>query len=104
MGATNSHEVVSQVSDSPPAVKPNHKSRVLPFDPRSPTTEITRTPIVVNKTPENALQDPFDPRSPTVGIDRTPLNTLAIAKAGNFPAKSITCAVNMLALHALVNW
>ena len=69
MGASNSHEALPQ--DSPP--NPQAKGRVLAFDPRSPSTDITRTPIVVDKTPEVFLQDAFDPRSPTVGIDRTPL-------------------------------
>ncbi|XP_069119541.1 cell division cycle-associated protein 3-like [Argopecten irradians] len=41
------------------------------FDPRSPSVGITRTPIIVEKTPEGLL----DPRSPSVGIVRTPITT-----------------------------
>ncbi|KAH3858317.1 cell division cycle-associated protein 3-like [Dreissena polymorpha] len=72
MGASSSHEEISQEGspDSPPYT---NRSRVLSVDPRSPTNDITRTPIVVDKTPEGLLQDLMDPRSPTVGIDRTPL-------------------------------
>ncbi|WAR14386.1 hypothetical protein MAR_004491 [Mya arenaria] len=81
MGTTNSHEEVPTISDSPPPPsKPDQMNRILSFDPRSPTSEIPRTPIVVEKTPEGALQDPLDPRSPTVGIDRTPLNALQQTK------------------------
>lgn len=47
----------------------NTKTRMLEFDPRSPSTEITRTPILVDKTPECLL----DPRSPTPGVVRTPI-------------------------------
>ncbi|XP_052760201.1 uncharacterized protein LOC128203006 isoform X2 [Mya arenaria] len=83
MGTTNSHEEVPTISDSPPPPsKPDQMNRILSFDPRSPTSEIPRTPIVVEKTPEGALQDPLDPRSPTVGIDRTPLNALQQTKLG----------------------
>ncbi|KAK7487676.1 hypothetical protein BaRGS_00021095 [Batillaria attramentaria] len=47
-------------------------TRQLPFDPRSPTDNINRTPIIVDKTPDNCL----DPRSPTPGVERTPLTLL----------------------------
>ncbi|WAR14343.1 hypothetical protein MAR_004448 [Mya arenaria] len=86
MGTTNSHEEVPTISDSPPPPsKPDQMNRILSFDPRSPTSEIPRTPIVVEKTPEGALQDPLDPRSPTVGIDRTPLNALQQTKLDSAP-------------------
>lgn len=77
MGTSNSHEALPQ--DSPPNP---HGKRVLTIDPRSPSMDITRTPIVVEKTPEGALHHPLDPRSPTVGIDRTPLTTLPPSKTG----------------------
>lgn len=89
MGASNSQEMEPGT--------PNPETRhVLPVDPRSPSTFITRTPIIVEKTPEGALDvrpreglavgtpsigdvmvqdkdEPLDPRSPTRGIARTPL-------------------------------
>ena len=66
MGASNSHETAQA---TPPR-------RILNIDPRSPSCDISRTPIVVDKTPEYALDD-MDPRSPTVGIVRTPLSLIA---------------------------
>lgn len=56
----------SSPSESTPYV---NRHKVLDCDPRSPSGEVLRTPIVVDKTPEFAL----DPRSPTCGIDRTPI-------------------------------
>lgn len=52
------------------------------FDPRSPTVDIDRTPIVakavVHREVLERKSEAFqDPRSPTVGIDRTPMPTLA---------------------------
>ncbi|XP_060600553.1 cell division cycle-associated protein 3-like [Ruditapes philippinarum] len=76
MGNSNGHEAVSVTTPK----CDNNRSRILSLDPRSPSEEISRTPIVVNKTPEGALHDPLDPRSPTVGIDRTPLAPLQTAK------------------------
>jgi hypothetical protein len=64
-GAHTKLEQNEDAFDTPP----RQSSRVLNFDPRSPSTEITRTPIMVDKTPEGIL----DPRSPTVGVYRTPI-------------------------------
>ncbi|XP_045161772.2 uncharacterized protein LOC123526597 [Mercenaria mercenaria] len=75
MGNSNGHQAESVTTP-----KSDGRSRILTLDPRSPSEEISRTPIVVNKTPEGALHDPLDPRSPTVGIDRTPLAPLQSAK------------------------
>lgn len=76
MGNSNGHEADF---GSP---TPEGRSRILSIDPRSPSAEISRTPILVNKTPEGALQDPLDPRSPTIGIDRTPLASWQNVRSG----------------------
>ncbi|KAL4221666.1 hypothetical protein ACF0H5_019923 [Mactra antiquata] len=93
MGNSSSHE-----DDGPGTPKLETKGRVLTFDPRSPTVDISRTPIVVNKTPENILQDPLDPRSPTVGIDRTPLTGLPTSKLAG-----TTTDINVDILPDIVN-
>ena len=79
MGGTNSHEVCHT---TPPRDEKSRK--LLPFDPRSPSTDITRTPILVEKTPEGALDPWLDPRSPTAGIYRTPLTNMTDEKQGLF--------------------
>ena len=61
--------------DTTPPREPCIPKRQLPFDPRSPTDNIARTPIIVDKTPETFLSE-LDPRSPTVGVERTPLSIL----------------------------
>lgn len=64
--------------DTPPPRGQRWPKRLLPFDPRSPTDNINRTPIIVDKTPDNFL----DPRSPTPGVERTPL-TLLLGKSAD---------------------
>ncbi|XP_003740123.1 cell division cycle-associated protein 3 [Galendromus occidentalis] len=61
---------------------PQQNRRPLFFDPRSPTEGITRTPIMVDVTPMQALQTPtskitqlVDPRSPAECFKRTPVLT-----------------------------
>ncbi|ROT83664.1 cell division cycle-associated protein 3 [Penaeus vannamei] len=61
------------------------KSQVLPFDPRSPSDDITRTPIAVSDTPDTSSSEStprdgkvvrvlqLDPRSPNVEVSRTPI-------------------------------
>lgn len=56
---------------TPPKIGTHRRIIDHDLDPRSPSTGIARTPIVVDKTPEGLL----DPRSPTVGITRTPITT-----------------------------
>ncbi|KAK0063793.1 cell division cycle-associated protein 3-like isoform X1 [Biomphalaria pfeifferi] len=67
-----------------------HQKRLLALDPRSPSEGITRTPIIVEKTPvqqngrfklcstEDEISRSFDrikdPRSPTDAFTRTPIN------------------------------
>lgn len=80
MGGTNSHELCQT---TPPRDEKSRK--LLPFDPRSPSTDITRTPILVEKTPEGALDPMLDPRSPTAGIYRTPLTNMTDVKQGPSP-------------------
>ncbi|KAK3580051.1 hypothetical protein CHS0354_028622 [Potamilus streckersoni] len=62
MGSNNSHEQAT------PERRDCH-ARLLGIDPRSPTENINRTPIIVLKTPDDVI----DPRSPTCGIIRTPI-------------------------------
>lgn len=47
----------------------NYRSVNPQFDPRSPSLEIQRTPIEVQKTPELVS----DPRSPCASFSRTPI-------------------------------
>ena len=69
MGLTGSKsEEMVYYTDATP-IKYEVPKRRLNVDPRSPSDDITRTPIVVEKTPETLL----DPRSPTPGIMRTPI-------------------------------
>lgn len=58
---------------TPPKIGTHRRIIDHDLDPRSPSTAISRTPIVVDKTPEGLL----DPRSPTVGISRTPITSLS---------------------------
>lgn len=58
---------------TPPKIGTHRRIIDHDLDPRSPSTGIARTPIVVDKTPEGLL----DPRSPTVGITRTPITSLS---------------------------
>ncbi|KAK7094068.1 cell division cycle-associated protein 3-like [Littorina saxatilis] len=77
MGATQHKEAYSPGSEpfqdqhTTPPREQCAPMRQLPFDPRSPTDEISRTPIIVDKTLDSVPD--LDPRSPTVGIERTPL-------------------------------
>lgn len=77
MGGNESHEL----EEITPPTPDSNRIRILSIDPRSPSNEITRTPIIVDKTPDRILQGSLDPRSPTNGIDRTPLSFLAHAKS-----------------------
>lgn len=63
---------------TPPKIGTHRRIIDHDLDPRSPSTAIARTPIVVDKTPEGLL----DPRSPTVGISRTPITSLSGNHAG----------------------
>lgn len=77
MGGTSSQEL----NHTTPS-KDARNRKLLSIDPRSPSADIARTPILVDKTPEGALDPMLDPRSPTAGIYRTPLATLAAEKKG----------------------
>jgi len=78
-------EVVTTGSPEAPVVEEGvaegavAKRRVLQFDPRSISDDVTRTPIQVEKspnesTPKNPVHQAFiDPRSPSTDLPRTPL-------------------------------
>ena len=78
-------EVVTTGSPEAPVVEEGvvegavAKRRVLQFDPRSISDDVTRTPIQVEKssnesTPKNPIHQAFiDPRSPSTDLPRTPL-------------------------------
>merc|ERR1711878_22975 len=78
-------EVVTTGSPEAPVVEEGvaegavAKRRVLKFDPRSISDDVTRTPIQVEKspnesTPKNPVHQAFiDPRSPSTDLPRTPL-------------------------------
>lgn len=76
MGTIGSKVEMVDVEGTPAKCQISH--RQLDEDPRSPTTDILRTPIMVDKTP--AVDLDLDPRSPTPGIWRTPINNFTIKK------------------------
>ncbi|KAL3862269.1 hypothetical protein ACJMK2_008251 [Sinanodonta woodiana] len=78
MGSNNSHH---QQADYTTPERRDSYARILGFDPRSPTANINRTPIIVLKTPD----DMIDPRSPTYGIIRTPIILDNIAEQDRDP-------------------
>ncbi|KAK3105935.1 hypothetical protein FSP39_008963 [Pinctada imbricata] len=71
MGLSSSRDMEDELN-TPPKIGTHKRIVDMEFDPRSPSAGISRTPIVVEKTPEGVL----DPRSPTPGILRTPITTL----------------------------
>ncbi|XP_066975600.1 uncharacterized protein [Macrobrachium rosenbergii] len=109
MGGITSKFVDEVVSDS----KQDHTPKVkqLPFDPRSPSEQITRTPITTLKTPDNNLDTPsdakifkvVDPRSPNNELTRTPIivekkevprRPLSLKPATEMKLDSFLCAPN----------
>lgn len=109
MGGINTkafEEILDECDNSP-----QRPRRVLELDPRSPTAEIHRTPIQVEKTPDlesgydfdlpinttpvasrssSATDLSSDPRSPSMGITRTPLHALKETTDPRSPTLGIT--------------
>jgi len=94
MGASSSTAftelTLEDASDLTAAETPVKVRAVMPdFDPRSPCPEICRTPIIVERTPDDPLENApvssvpllHDPRSPTAGIPRTPICMLSGQRA-----------------------
>ncbi|XP_062618702.1 cell division cycle-associated protein 3-like [Saccostrea cucullata] len=77
MGLSGSKDE-SEDFNTPPKIGTHRRIIDQEFDPRSPSSGISRTPIVVDKTPEGLL----DPRSPTTGITRTPITTASCKHVG----------------------
>ncbi|XP_014664492.1 PREDICTED: cell division cycle-associated protein 3-like [Priapulus caudatus] len=86
MGGVNTKEVVEALDATDSRTTPPHMGRktILSTDPRSPTEEICRTPIVVDNSPSidtpsssiiahrsRVLEE--DPRSPSIEVSRTPI-------------------------------
>lgn len=66
--ANSPNRVQMEFQDATPPRESWNLKRQLILDPRSPTDEIFRTPIIVDQTPSS-----LDPRSPTVDLERTPV-------------------------------
>lgn len=93
---------LSTYQHATPPREPGITKRQLPFDPRSPTDNIARTPIIVDKTPDALLG--LDPRSPTVGIERTPLSVLL--SKGNYGCTTkivLSCRVSCVISYIYIN-
>ncbi|XP_068615004.1 cell division cycle-associated protein 3-like [Brachionichthys hirsutus] len=90
MGSFKSKEAESSPAMPQPAIKNNRVSRLM--DPRSPSTEVDRTPIQVNGLVPKAVADAkaecpgafTDPRSPTFGVTRTPVRDIIRATVGSY--------------------
>lgn len=99
MGALTSKHVDEIVGDVKSQSTP--KVKKIPFDPRSPSDDITRTPITMLTTPEsNAESTPtdakvikvVDPRSPNNEVMRTPI----IVEKKEAPHRPLHLKPNML--------
>ena len=86
MGSLNSKTFQEILIEDVPPTPPENR-RHLDTDPRSPTSGIARTPIIVGSTSLPSLQNgvglarqtsinslDLDPRSPSIGITRTPIS------------------------------
>ncbi|XP_058504528.1 cell division cycle-associated protein 3 [Solea solea] len=90
MGSSESKMPVSAPMKPEPAVRKSHASHLI--DPRSPSTNVDRTPIqvigpVAKSSAVGKSECPLaftDPRSPTIGIVRTPVREVMRAKVGSF--------------------
>nr|XP_053636303.1 cell division cycle-associated protein 3-like isoform X2 [Cherax quadricarinatus] len=80
MGGLTSRHVEVMTKEPETQGTPKH-THVLPYDPRSPSDYITRTPITVANTPDKGCEDTprifkvlsLDPRSPNTEVNRTPI-------------------------------
>ncbi|XP_076048434.1 uncharacterized protein LOC143029599 isoform X2 [Oratosquilla oratoria] len=83
MGGLTSKQVDEVVKASKTPKGTPEQTRVLPFDPRSPSDNVNRTPITVSKPQSDGLDSTpvnsttkiqvMDPRSPSCELERTPV-------------------------------
>ncbi|KAL8584110.1 hypothetical protein ACOMHN_011725 [Nucella lapillus] len=89
---SSSSSISSYQDSTPPREAGVWFKRQLPVDPRSPTDDIARTPIIVDSA-SSELRG-FDPRSPTCGIARTPIIVdSASSELRGFDPRSPTCGI-----------
>ena len=70
MGNSSSSTEAAPSEPAPAGRGGKEKGRVDPSDPRSPSKEVSRTPL---RLAESSSQQSIDPRSPSTCVERTPI-------------------------------